>query len=54
MTSTPLPLGMNTNSCPACQRCSSRTAFGMEIWNLLESVAVADIVVPSNRSIAIW
>jgi len=25
----------------------------MEIWNLLESVAVADIVVPSNRSIVI-
>jgi len=30
---------MKANSCPACQRRAVRTAFGMQIWNLLESFA---------------
>jgi hypothetical protein len=32
---------MKASSCPACQRRAVRIAFGMEIWNLLESFAVS-------------
>jgi hypothetical protein len=41
---------MKANSCPACQWRAVRTAFGMEIWNLAESLAISllCITVPSS------
>lgn len=41
-----MPFGMNAKVRPASQCWAVRIAFGIEIWNFDDSVAVSDIVVP--------
>jgi hypothetical protein len=45
---------MNANTCPAFQRRAVRMAFGMEIWNLAESLAVGLVAITIVLSIGYW
>src|ERR1700731_2060764 len=48
---TALPFGIKANSCPACQCWAVRTAFGSEIWNLADNLAVTLAGITVLRSI---
>jgi hypothetical protein len=45
---------MKAKTCPASQRRAERTDFGIDIWNLLESLAVSFAAITISPSIVDW